>query len=382
MVSRLSKSISPFYVMEVMEQAQVLEGRGIDVVHLEIGEPDHNTDSLVCAQAIKAIKASDTKYTHSLGILSLREKLKEHYKSKYSVDISENNIVVTMGSSPALFLSFLSMLNPGDEIILTDPHYACYPQIIRIAGGVPKFLRVYEKYGFQIDVSKLEKKITKKTRAVLINSPSNPTGMLVKPEIMKELSGLGIPIISDEIYHGLVYGDKERSILEFTQDAIVVSGFSKLYSMTGWRLGYMIVPESFVRPVQKLQQNLFISASAFVQRAGVKALELSDSRIGKVVKSYEKRRDLMVKGIRQLGFIVDHVPDGAFYVFVNVKKFGNNSLELAFDILENAHVALTPGIDFGRGGEGYLRFSYANSEENIKKGLDRLHKYFSEKRIK
>lgn len=382
MVSRLSKSISPFYVMEVMEQAQVLESRGIDVIHLEIGEPDHNTDSLVCSQAIKAIKASDTKYTHSLGILSLREKIKEHYNSNYSVDISENNIVVTMGSSPALFLSFLSILNPGDEIILTDPHYACYPQIIRIAGGVPKFLRVYEKDDFQIDISKLKKKITKKTRAVLINSPSNPTGMLVKPEIMKELSRLGIPIISDEIYHGLVYGDNERSILEFTQNAIVVNGFSKLYSMTGWRLGYMIVPESFVRPVQKLQQNLFISASAFVQRAGVKALELSESRIGKVVKSYEKRRDLMVEGIRQLGFSVDRVPDGAFYVFVNAKKFGNHSLELAFDILENAHVALTPGIDFGRGGEGYLRFSYANSEENIKKGLDRLHKYFSKKRSK
>jgi aspartate/methionine/tyrosine aminotransferase len=376
MISKLAKSISPFYVMEVMERAQELEHDGVDIIHLEIGEPDHNTDSQICNRAISSIKSGDTKYTHSLGIAELRDKLSLSYKNKYGLSISPQNIIVTMGSSPALFLSFVSILNPGDEIILTDPHYACYPQIIRIAGGIPKFVRIYEREDFQIDVSRLKKQITKKTRAVLINSPSNPTGMLVNKDVMEELAELGIPVISDEIYHGLVYEGKEQSILEFTDNAFVISGFSKLYSMTGWRLGYMIVPDSYIRPIQKLQQNLFISANSFVQSAGIEALGLSKDKIKSIVSNYKKRRDIMVAGLKNLGFDIKKVPDGAFYVFVNTEKINANSYELAFDILEKSHVALTPGIDFGKGGEGYLRFSYANSTENIKEGIARLQKYF------
>jgi len=201
--------------------------------------------------------------------------------------------------------------------------------------------------------------------------------MLVNKDVMEQLAGLRIPIISDEIYHGLVYEGKEQSILEFTESAIVVSGFSKLYSMTGWRLGYMIVPDPYVRPIQKLQQNLFISANSFVQSSGIEALRLSDNKIKNIVGKYKKRRDIMVTGLRDLGFDIKKVPDGAFYVFINTKKINTNSYELAFDILEKSHVALTPGIDFGSGGEGYLRFSYANSVENIKEGIARLKKYIS-----
>ncbi len=375
MISKLANSISPFYVMEVLERAQKLEKQGTDIIHLEIGEPDHNTDDKICKEAITAINAGDTKYTHSLGISDLREQLCLYYKKKYGVSISAENIIVTNGSSPALFLAFCSVLNPGDEIILTDPHYACYPQIIRIAGGVPKFVRIYEKEDFQIDIKRLKKKISKKTRAILINSPSNPTGMLVNSDIMQQLSKLGIPIISDEIYHGLVYEGREQSILEFTKDAIVVSGFSKLYSMTGWRLGYLIVPDDYVRPIQKLQQNLFISANSFVQRAGIEALKMSDSQINSIVQKYKKRRDAMLTGLKSLGFKIQRVPDGAFYFFVNTKKISTNSYDLAFDLLENAHVALTPGIDFGKGGQGYMRFSYANSITNINEGISRLKKY-------
>lgn len=375
MISKLANSISPFYVMEVLERAQKLEKQGTDIIHLEIGEPDHNTDDKICKEAITAINAGDTKYTHSLGISDLREQLCLYYKKKYGVSISAENIIVTNGSSPALFLAFCSVLNPGDEIILTDPHYACYPQIIRIAGGVPKFVRIYEKEDFQIDIKRLKKKISKKTRAILINSPSNPTGMLVNSDIMQQLSKLGIPIISDEIYHGLVYEGREQSILEFTKDAIVVSGFSKLYSMTGWRLGYLIVPDDYVRPIQKLQQNLFISANSFVQRAGIEALKMSDSQINSIVQKYKKRRDAMLTGLKSLGFKIHRVPDGAFYFFVNTKKISTNSYDLAFDLLENAHVALTPGIDFGKGGQGYMRFSYANSITNINEGISRLKKY-------
>ncbi len=377
MISKLAKSISPFYVMEVLERAQQLERKGINIVHLEIGEPDHNTDSQICKKAVSSIKSGDTKYTHSLGVAELREELSLFYKKKYNISVSAQNVIVTTGSSPALFLCFASILDPGDEIILTDPHYACYPQIIKIAGGVAKFVRIYEQEDFQIDVSRLKKLISKKTKAILINSPSNPTGMLVNNDVMEQLAELRIPIISDEIYHGLVYEGKEQSILEFTESAIVVSGFSKLYSMTGWRLGYMIVPDPYVRPIQKLQQNLFISANSFVQSSGIEALRLSDNKIKNIVGKYKKRRDIMVTGLKDLGFDVKKVPDGAFYVFINTKKINTNSYELAFDILEKSHVALTPGIDFGSGGEGYLRFSYANSVENIKEGIARLKKYIS-----
>lgn len=377
MISKLAKSISPFYVMEVLERAQQLERKGINIVHLEIGEPDHNTDSQICKKAVSSIKSGDTKYTHSLGVAELREELSLFYKKKYNISVSAQNVIVTTGSSPALFLCFASILDPGDEIILTDPHYACYPQIIKIAGGVAKFVRIYEQEDFQIDVSRLKKLISKKTKAILINSPSNPTGMLVNKDVMEQLAELRIPIISDEIYHGLVYEGKEQSILEFTESAIVVSGFSKLYSMTGWRLGYMIVPDPYVRPIQKLQQNLFISANSFVQSSGIEALRLSDNKIKNIVGKYKKRRDIMVTGLRDLGFDIKKVPDGAFYVFINTKKINTNSYELAFDILEKSHVALTPGIDFGSGGEGYLRFSYANSVENIKEGIARLKKYIS-----
>ncbi|TDI95959.1 MAG: pyridoxal phosphate-dependent aminotransferase [Deltaproteobacteria bacterium] len=377
MISKLAKSISPFYVMEVLERAQQLERKGINIVHLEIGEPDHNTDSQICKKAVSSIKSGDTKYTHSLGVAELREELSLFYKKKYNLSVSAQNVIVTTGSSPALFLCFASILDPGDEIILTDPHYACYPQIIKIAGGVAKFVRIYEQEDFQIDVSRLKKLISKKTKAILINSPSNPTGMLVNNDVMEQLAELRIPIISDEIYHGLVYEGKEQSILEFTESAIVVSGFSKLYSMTGWRLGYMIVPDPYVRPIQKLQQNLFISANSFVQSSGIEALRLSDNKIKNIVGKYKKRRDIMVTGLRDLGFDIKKVPDGAFYVFINTKKINTNSYELAFDILEKSHVALTPGIDFGSGGEGYLRFSYANSVENIKEGIARLKKYIS-----
>ena len=377
MISKLAKSISPFYVMEVLERAQQLERKGINIVHLEIGEPDHNTDSQICKKAVSSIKSGDTKYTHSLGVAELREGLSLFYKKKYNLSVCPQNVIVTTGSSPALFLCFASILDPGDEIILTDPHYACYPQIIKIAGGVAKFVRIYEQEDFQIDVSRLKKLISKKTKAILINSPSNPTGMLVNKDVMEQLAGLRIPIISDEIYHGLVYEGKEQSILEFTQSAIVVSGFSKLYSMTGWRLGYMIVPDPYVRPIQKLQQNLFISANSFVQSSGIEALRLSNNKIKNIVGKYKKRRDIMVTGLKDLGFDVKKVPDGAFYVFINTKKINTNSYELAFDILEKSHVALTPGIDFGSGGEGYLRFSYANSVENIKEGIARLKKYIS-----
>ena len=375
MASNLSDEIAPFFVMDVLERAKELELRGKRVIHFEVGEPDIPTPKVICDEAIQAIENGDTKYTPSLGIPELRAAIVEGYKENYGVEIAPARAVITMGSSPALFLTLLSLVDPGDDVIITDPHYACYPKIIRIAGAIPKLFRIYEEEGFQIDIPALKKIITDKTKAILINSPSNPTGIVLDAKIVKEISELGPFVISDEIYHGLVYGSEARSIYEFTDKAFVVNGMSKLYSMTGWRLGYLLAPEDFIRPIQKLQQNLFISPNPFVQRAGIAALKLAKEHVREIARLFSERRELMIKGLRGLGFEIKAEPIGAFYVFVNAKKLSYDSHGLAFDILEKAHVAVTPGIDFGLGGEGYLRFSYATSMDCIEEGIRRLDEY-------
>ena len=379
MPSKLSEEIAPFFVMDVLERAKEIEAQGKKVFHFEIGEPDLPTPKIICDEAIEAIRIGDTKYTPSLGIPELREAIAEDYKEKYGVNIPPGRVVITSGSSPALFLSMLSLLEHEDEVIITDPHYSCYPQIIKIAGGLPKRVRIYEEDGFQIDINSLKKAISKKTKAIVINSPSNPTGVVLEPNVIKEISELGLYIISDEIYHGLVYEGKAHTIYEFTDRAFSVNGFSKLYSMTGWRLGYFIAPEDFIRPTQKLQQNLFISPNPFVQRAGVAAIRKAKREAKEMVQIFSERRKKMIEGLRDLGFVIRSEPKGAFYVFVNVKSLNDSSQELAFDILEKSHVAVTPGIDFGYGGEGYLRFSYTTSLDDIDEGIKRLGEYIKKK---
>ncbi len=381
MPSKLSQEISPFYVMDVLERAKEIESSGESVIHFEVGEPDFLTPDVIANEAIKSIKEGDTKYTHSLGIPELRQAISESYNKNYGVNIDPARVVITMGSSPALYLSIISLIEPGEEVVITDPHYACYPQIIKIAGGVPVTFRIFEEEGFQIDIDRLKKVITPKTKAILINSPANPTGVVLKPEVMKEIAELGVMVISDEIYHGLVYGTEARTIYEVTERAFAVNGFSKFYSMTGWRLGYLIAPEEFIRPIQKLQQNLFISPNPFVQRAGVQALKKAGVDALEMVKLFDERRKIMIEGIKELGFNIESEPKGAFYLFIDANKINPNSHELAFDILEKAKVAVTPGIDFGEGGEGYLRLSYTTSTSNIKEGIRRLGEYINNKGI-
>ncbi len=367
--------------MDVLERAKEIEASGESVIHFEVGEPDFPTPDVISEEAIRSINEGDTKYTHSLGMPELREAISQNYESLYGVKIPPKRVIVTMGSSPALYLSIISLIEPGEEVIITDPHYACYPQIIKIAGGVPKTFRIYEQEGFQIDIGRLKKAISPKTKAILINSPANPTGVVLRPDVMKEIAELGVFVISDEIYHGLVYGGEARTVYEFTQRAFAVNGFSKSYSMTGWRLGYLIAPEEFIRPIQKLQQNLFISPNPFVQRAGVKALRQASFEALEMRELFDERRKTMVEGLKGLGFKINSEPEGAFYVFVDAKGLNPNSHELAFDILEKARVAITPGIDFGKGGEGYLRLSYATSIPNIQEGMKRLGKYIQSKGI-
>jgi aspartate/methionine/tyrosine aminotransferase len=375
LIARRAEEIAPFIVMEVLERARELERQGVDVVHLEVGEPDFDVPLAVKEATRKALDRGLTHYTHSLGDLELREAICRHYEKTYGVFIKPEQVVVTSGTSPAMMLVFSALLERGQEVILSDPGYSCYPNFISFLGGVPARVPVYEKDGFQLRAEAIRERIGDKTRAILINSPSNPTGNLLSEENMKAIAGLGPYIISDEIYHGLVYEGKEHSILEFTDHAFVLNGYSKLYAMTGLRLGYLIAPERFVRPIQKMQQNFFICASSLAQRAGIAALEETGPDVAEMKRIYNQRRQFMVRRLRKMGFGITIEPTGAFYVFANAQHFSGDSYALAFDILEKAHVGVTPGIDFGPNGEGYLRFSYANSREKIADGLDRIERY-------
>lgn len=377
MISDLVKSIEPFYVMDILETAQRLEREGRDVVHFEVGEPDFNTPEEIRAEAASWMEKGYTKYTSSLGIEELRESVARDYSRTYGIEVGSERVIITTGSSPALLLAMLAVLNPGDEVLTTDPHYACYPQIISVARGVAKKVPVHEVDGYQTEPRRLESSIGPRTKAILVNSPANPTGTVLEEDVMREICSMGPLVISDEIYHGLVYGTRVNSALEFTDNAIVVNGFSKKYAMTGWRLGYMIVPENLVRYVQKLQQNLFISAGSFVQKAGVVALEKvgDGDKSAEMIDQFDRRRVEMIKGLRSIGFEIGVEPRGAFYVFANSSRWSRDSYRLAFDILENCRVGVTPGIDFSDRGRDYLRFSYTTSVEGIREGIRRLGEF-------
>jgi len=377
MISQRAKEIKSFLVMDILEKAQEMERKGENIIHLEIGEPDFETPRIIEEAAAQALEAGKTRYTHSLGLWELRTAIANHYCKTYGAEISPERIVVTEGTSPAMLLIAGVLLDHGDEIILSNPGYAGYPHFIRFMEGVPRFVEIYEEDGFQYRPEKIKEEISPRTKAIFINSPSNPTGNLLNFEVMKEIVQTDKLIISDEIYHGLVYEDKAHSILELTDNAFVLNGFSKLYAMTGWRLGYIIAPQEFVRPIQKLQQNFFISANSFVQWAGVVALTRAQEDVRRMVEIYNERRKYIIPRLRELGFGITVEPAGAFYVFANAKHLSKNSYQLSLEILEKAKVAVAPGIDFGTNGEGYLRFSYANSLENIKEGMRRLENYLS-----
>jgi len=271
----------------------------------------------------------------------------------------------------------MALLEQGDEVIMSNPYYACYPNFVEYSGGKAVFIHTHESCGFNLEPYAVTSAVTSRTKAILINSPSNPTGHVMPPESIRGIaeSAGDIPIISDEIYQGLIYKGKDHSILEFTDNAFVLNGFSKLYAMTGWRLGYLIAPEEYIRPLQKLQQNFFICANSFVQHAGIAALKGPQEHVREMIDTYDTRRKFIIKRLKDIGFGINYEPDGAYYVLANAKEFSQDSLELSGRLLEEAGVAVTPGIDFGDEAKGYLRFSYANSIENIGEGMDRIERY-------
>jgi aspartate/methionine/tyrosine aminotransferase len=383
MISKRTEEMTSFIVMDVLERAQELERAGARIIHLEVGEPDFDAPACVKEAVCKALEDGFTHYTHSLGLHELREAICGYYQKHYQVSVDPDRVIVTSGSSPAIFLVFSALLEKQNEVIISDPHYACYPNFVRFVDGKLITIPVYEEDGFQYRPEVIREKITPQTRAIFINSPSNPTGNLLSADRMRQIADLTkceqCPyIVSDEIYHGLVYEGKAHSILEFSDHAFVINGFSKQFAMTGLRLGYVIAPKAFIRPMQKLQQNFFISANAMVQQAGIVALKDAGNDVARMQKIYNERRLFMIRRLKELGFGITVEPTGAFYVFANARHISGDSYKLAFDILEKAHVGVSPGIDFGENGEGYLRFSYANSMENIEEGMDRLQKYLED----
>lgn len=367
--------IKPFLVMDILERAQQLEAEGREVIHLEVGEPDFDTPEVVTRAAESALRAGHTHYTTALGLPELREAIADFYRGKYGVSISPERVVVTNGTSPGMLTLFSALIEAGEEVIISDPHYACYPAFILSACGKPALAPTRAENGFAPEADAVRGLITPKTRAILVNSPSNPTGASLSRREMEALSALGKPIVSDEIYHGLSYGEAECTALEFSESCFIINGFSKYFAMTGWRIGYLIVPPEYVRPLEILQQNYFVSANAFVQRAAIAALREGLPEAERMRGIYDERRKIMIARLQEIGLEMLHEPTGAFYAFADAREHGANSLALAKEILEATGVAVAPGADFGPAGEGFLRFSYCNSIGNIEAGLEKVGEF-------
>ncbi len=376
MISKRASEFTSFIVMDVMAKAEELERKGEHIIHMEVGEPDFSTPKVITDTAIEALQNNKTRYTHALGLLELRQAICDYYLKEYGVTISPDQVLVSTGTSPVLLFAMLAMLDHGDEVIISNPRYPCYQNFILAAGGKLKEIQTYPEEGFQYRHRDIKKKLSRRTKGIMINSPCNPTGIVMTEEQLRDIARFDSQyIISDEIYHGLVYHGRAHSILEFTDKAFVINGFSKLYAMTGWRLGYLIFPKAFSAVMQRIHQNFMISANGFIQWAGIAALTRAQDDVAKMINIYDERRRYMLARLTDMGFTIHVEPTGAFYVFADGRKFFTDSYKEAFRITEEAKVGVAPGIDFGSGGEGFLRFSYATSLENIQEGLNRLERY-------
>ena len=365
--------IEPFLAMEVMERAFEMERSGPPVIHLEIGEPDFPPPRAAVDACIAALRAGETRYTDSRGLFELREAIAADYARRFGTRVDPERVLVTSGTSPAMLLVFSLLVDPGDEVVIGTPHYPCYPSFVRACGGVPVFVPTDPARGYPLDPDAVRAALSPRTRAIVVASPANPTGAVQSAQTLRALAGIGVPLVSDEIYDGLVYdGARVTSALQVSDDAYVLDGFSKRYAMTGFRLGWLVAPRECLRPLQILQQNFFISANRFVQRAGLAALRDGAASVAAMRDAYARRRDRLADGLRALGFGVPHRPAGAFYVFADARAFCADSRRLAFELLERARVGTTPGVDFGAAGEGWLRFSYAASDAAIDEAVSRL----------
>ena len=375
---RLGK-ISPFRVMELMERAKNLESQGHRVVHFEVGEPDFETAEPIVAAGISALEAGKTKYTQALGIPELRERISRHYRD-LGVDVAPERVVVTAGASGGLLLLNGLLLDPGDQLLLTDPGYPCNEVFVGLVNAEPVRIPVSPNQGFQLTAEDLRAHWGPATRGLLLASPANPTGAVMAREPLGELIAVardkGGFVIIDEIYQGLVYDDavSYRTALEIDPEVFVLNSFSKYFGMTGWRLGWMVVPESALDAVSRLAQNLFISPPTIAQHAALAAFSPQAMAVHEARReAFRGRRDQLCDGLRKLGFRVPVVPGGAFYLYVDVSHSGLNSHDFCWRLIDEFQVATTPGIDFGDYlAERYVRFAYTTDEDSIEVGLERI----------
>lgn len=368
-----SEAIEPFLAMEVLERAAELERSGVEIAHLELGEPAFAPPAAATRACTEALLRDETQYTDSRGLWDLREAISRNLEQRFGESIDPDRILVTQGTSSAMLLVFGCLIEAGDEVLIPTPHYPCYPNFVRFFGGEPVFVPSEASEGWHVDPDRVAAAITPRTKAIIVGSPANPTGAVQPREVMERLARLGPTLVSDEIYDGLVYeGHRTTSALTLGDGHFVLDGFSKRYAMTGFRLGWVVAPKRAMRRLQILQQNLFICASGFVQRAGIAALREGSEMTREMVSALEVRRALLVDGLRKLGFGVDRMPEGAFYVLADARRFDTDSRRLAFRLLESAHVGVTPGIDFGVAAEGWLRFCYAIGPDTLETALERL----------
>lgn len=372
MVSERARSVDSFLAMDVLERA----GEREDVVHLEVGEPDFDPPEAVFDAAVDSLRGGNTGYTVARGKPELRAAIAARYERDYGVAVDPDRIVVTPGSSPGLLLALATLVDPGDEVVLTDPHYASYPKFVRFLNGVVRTVPLRSSEGFRPRAGDYERAVGPDTSALVVNSPANPTGAVLDGETLGEIAAVAdaadATVVADEIYHGLSYGAAEHTMVEYTDDAFVLDGFSKRYGMTGWRLGWVVAPPGYAEALNRLAQHVLISAPNFVQDAGVAALATDESWLADVRDTYRRRRDRLLDAVADWGLDPGYRPDGAYYVLADVSDFPGSSVEVADLFLEEAGVAVTPGVDFGERASDYVRLSYATDAAAIDEAATRV----------
>ncbi|HAL61404.1 MAG TPA: aspartate aminotransferase [Chloroflexi bacterium] len=365
--------------IEVLAQAMALEAEGADIIHLEVGEPDFKTPPNVLEAGIRALKAGDTRYGPAPGIPELREAIAQDVSVRLGIEVKPEQVVVTPGGKAIAFFTFLALLEPGDEVIYTNPGFPVYEAMTGFIGakGIP--LRLLEERGFRFEVEDFLSKVSPKTRLIVINSPHNPTGSVLTKsdlEVVAEVAvERGLWILSDEVYNRIIYEGESLSIASLPgmqRRTIILDSFSKSYAMTGWRLGFGIMPPELASHIIRLVINSNSCTPPFIQRAGIEALKGPQEAVARMVAAFRERREVIVEGLNSIEGLRTVKPQGAFYVFPNIEGVGMGSGEFADYLLREAGVAILPGTAFGEYGEGFIRISYANSLDNIRKALDRI----------
>jgi aspartate/methionine/tyrosine aminotransferase len=370
--------IAPFHVMDILARARALEAQGRDIIHLEIGEPDFPTPQPVLDAAIAAISGGNVHYTPALGLPELRAAIAGFYRDRYQIDVAASRIAVTPGASGALMLALGVALDAGDEILLADPGYPCNRHFARFVDAVPVPVPVGPETAFQLTADLLRRQWTTRTRAVLLASPSNPTGTLARDDDIGGIAGLCLErdatLIVDEIYHGLVYGAAPQTALAHSDQIFVVNSFSKYFHMTGWRLGWLAAPGWAMDAIERLAQNLFLAPPTPAQHGALAAFGEANLQILELRRAeLQARRDYLAPALRALGFGLPAMPEGAFYLYADVSRFATDSFAFAASLLEQAGVAITPGLDFGDvTPERYVRFAYTQPLSRLDEATGRI----------